>query len=166
MNKILIKKVSRPGVDSEMFRAYKDDGAEPSARTTLKVSASTTGGTEIGAIRCAAKAFKRYVEPGGDLNEIETRIKLTPDQHIDDLWVAELSPKSPCDHTHPMANHSWISAAMGLPDSEQSVLVHAPDADEPVWLGFHDGECWRWASAERIETEVTHWMTIPEPPEP
>jgi len=96
MNTVLIKKVSRPGCDPELFRAYKEDGGEPSARTTLKVTASCTGGTEFGAIRCAAKAFAKYgdaAERGGDANEIESRIKLTADKDIDGLWIATLQPK-------------------------------------------------------------------------
>jgi len=96
MNTILIKKVSRPGREPELFRAYKDDGGEPSARTTLKVTASCTGGTAIGAIHCAAKAFAKYGdagERGGDVYEIETRIKLTEDKDVDGLFIATLQPK-------------------------------------------------------------------------
>ena len=58
----------------------------------------------------------------------------------------------------------WKSVADEMPDSEQTVLYYAPEADEPVWLGFHDGECWRQVSAEQVEAEVTHWMQLPEPP--
>jgi len=113
MTKILIKKVSRPGVDAELFRAYQDDGAEPSARTTLKVSASCTGGTEFGAIRCAAKAFAKYTEPGGDVTEIESRIKLTADKNIDDLWIAELQGRADGHQSNmsAMSNKNKVGAA-------------------------------------------------------
>ena len=95
MNRILIKECSRPGVDAKLFRAYKDDQSLPSPHTTLKVSASCTNSAVIGALRCAAKAFAKYTEPGCDPIEIESRIKLTEDPNNDGLWVAELQPKMP-----------------------------------------------------------------------
>ena len=37
----------------------------------------------------------------------------------------------------------WVSVKDALPDSDTTVLVYAPAAlDEPVWLGYHDGETW------------------------
>ena len=160
MNTVIIRQTSKPGRDPKMFRAY-GVGGRP-----LGATASTTGNEEYAVLRCAAKAFERYGE-ASDLDEIETRISLArktlPMGQAQ--WEAHLQPKSPCDLTNPAHNNTWISAEMSLPDAELSVLVHAPDADEPVWLGFHDGECWRWVSAEPIPTKVTHWMAIPEPPE-
>ena len=73
MNTILIKKVSRPGCDPELFRAYTENGSVPRRSTSLKVTASCTGGTEFGVICCAAKAFAKYGDAGernGDVNEI------------------------------------------------------------------------------------------------
>lgn len=51
---------------------------------------------------------------------------------------------------------------MEMPDADETVLVHCPKEDEPVWLGFFDGEDWRTVDVECIE--VTHWMPLPEPP--
>lgn len=50
-----------------------------------------------------------------------------------------------------------------LPDSETTVLIVIdPDcSDEPVWLGYHDGEQWR--TAEGALVPVTHWMNLPKP---
>ena len=166
MNKILIKEVSRPGVDAKVFRAYRDDGNVPSAQTTLKVTASSTSQAALGALRCAAKAFAKYSEPGGDMDEIETRVKVTRDKDIDGLWLAELEPGRPAGISAGTTRVGvWKSVKYEMPDSEQSVLIHAPDEDEPVWLGYHDGESWRWIDARQLETKVTHWMSIPEPPE-
>jgi hypothetical protein len=165
--KILVKECGRAGSDAKMFRAYKDDGQEPSNKTTLKVSASCTGNEAHGALNCAAKAFAKYAEPHGDPDEIKTRVRVRPDENVERLWIAELSPKSPCDYTHPMANCSWISTEIGKPDSDTTVLVCSPGADEPVWLGYWDSEndCWREVDGLRYETKVTHWMQLPNPPE-
>ena len=47
-----------------------------------------------------------------------------------------------------------------LPDSDLTVLVRVNDPEWPLALGFHDGECWRDASAERIEGDVLGWMDM------
>jgi hypothetical protein len=49
-------------------------------------------------------------------------------------------------------NDTWKSVTDEMPDADQTVLVHCPDADEPVWLGFHDGECWRDANVVITES--------------
>lgn len=55
---------------------------------------------------------------------------------------------------------TWKAVGQGLPDSDQTVIVFSPKADEPVWLGFHDGETWRDIGAERLDG-VTHWAQMP-----
>ena len=57
----------------------------------------------------------------------------------------------------------WISVEVEMPDSDTDVIVATEDRH--VDAGFHDGRVWRWATAQQIETEVTHWMPFPEPPE-
>ena len=37
---------------------------------------------------------------------------------------------------------SWKSVEDELPDVDTTVLLHAPGADEPVWLGHYDGVFW------------------------
>ena len=166
MNKIIVKRVNNSGCDAAICRAYKDDGGLPSPRTSLKVTASCTGGEAVAVMRCAAKAFAKYGEPGGVLDEIETRIKVAADKDHDHLWLAELQPKSPCDtlsDTRPVK--SWYSVKISMPDSDQTVMIHAPATDNPVWMGYHDGECWREISGDAFgEGEVTHWMDLPNPP--
>jgi hypothetical protein len=49
------------------------------------------------------------------------------------------------------------------PDDEVTVLVHVPEAGDPVHMGFHcDG---KWFSADRItqwsEGEVKSWAHVP-----
>jgi len=166
MNKIIIKRVNHSGCSTAIFRAYKDYGGLPSPKTTLKVTSSCTNNPEVGAIRCAAKAFAKYVEPGGDVDEIETRVKVVADKDHDNLWQAELQPKCPCDtlsDTRPVK--SWFSVEISMPDADRTVMVYSPRANEPVWLGYWDGECWREVSADAYDTEVTHWMDLPNPPE-
>lgn len=57
---------------------------------------------------------------------------------------------------------NWIDAAKQLPDSDTTVLIHVPGDDEPVWLGFHDGEMWRYVDGMPIPG-VTQWADIPTP---
>jgi hypothetical protein len=56
----------------------------------------------------------------------------------------------------------WIEEKTQLPDSDLTVLIHHPSNDEPVWLGYHDGETWRDVNAQ--EVQVSHWMDLPAPP--
>jgi hypothetical protein len=58
----------------------------------------------------------------------------------------------------------WLPVTRELPDDGITVPVHTPKDDEPVFLGFLDGEIWRNVNAEQIE--VTHWADLPEPPTP
>lgn len=161
MNQITIKLCSRPGVDAKLFRAYNSDG-KPLGVTL----SSTTEPASAGARACAVKTFLKLVEPRSDRDELETRVKIrSPLSLLARSWVADLEPKSPCDMTNPAANCTWISVEIGIPDADQSVLVYAPDADEPVWLGFFDGEVWRDVNSDEYRCPVTHWMSIPEPPE-
>jgi hypothetical protein len=44
-------------------------------------------------------------------------------------------------------NLVWYSAD-APPDADQTVLVYAPKSDEPVWLGYYDGE--RWNSIDSV----------------
>ena len=60
---------------------------------------------------------------------------------------------------------AWIACAKQLPDDNQTVLVHCPRGDEPVWPGYmEDGLWWDITGFELSEGEVTHWMPFPEPP--
>ncbi len=56
----------------------------------------------------------------------------------------------------------WIAAADHMPDADLTVLIHHPENDEPVWLGYHDGETWRDVDATRCK--VSHWADLPRSP--
>jgi hypothetical protein len=64
----------------------------------------------------------------------------------------------------------WIAVKDELPDADTTVLVHAPGADEPVWLGFYDGFFWfavtgdGYGDDEEIAAEVTAWAPMPKGP--
>lgn len=62
----------------------------------------------------------------------------------------------------------WVEAGERLPDPEITVLVYAPAADEPVWLGFRDeddgGSLWFWADGREVTDTVTHWADVPAGP--
>lgn len=67
-----------------------------------------------------------------------------------------------------LALDGWTAAADSLPDSDITVMVFDPTADEPVWLGFVDGEgidtsIWRFIDGSEA-SGVTHWRPIIEGP--
>lgn len=56
----------------------------------------------------------------------------------------------------------WKRCEDVMPDSDETVMVHHPGEDEPVWIGYHDGEVWRYIDG--AQCGVTHWMELPAPP--
>lgn len=58
----------------------------------------------------------------------------------------------------------WHEAS-DLPDADTTVLVHCLAGDEPVWVGYFDGETWRSTDGDDLEDSVVlHWAHLPEPP--
>jgi hypothetical protein len=49
-----------------------------------------------------------------------------------------------------------------LPDSDLTVLLVTTDSEYPVWVGFHDGETWRSASADTLEGPIVGWLHLHE----
>ena len=64
----------------------------------------------------------------------------------------------------------WRAVSDGLPDDDTTVLVHAPGASEPAWLGFYDGVYWfsvdgpEYGNEEEIAQPVTAWAPMPRGP--
>lgn len=58
----------------------------------------------------------------------------------------------------------WVSTIEAMPDSDTTVLIHVPRGDDPVWMGFHDGEQWRYVDAMPVGKRVRYWAHLPEPP--
>ena len=64
----------------------------------------------------------------------------------------------------------WRAVTDSLPDDDTTVLVHAPGADEPVWLGYYDGDSWfatdcpEYGNDEEIPQPVTAWAPMPKGP--
>lgn len=54
---------------------------------------------------------------------------------------------------------TWIEAARELPDADLTVLVRTRGCEEPVWLGFWDGEGWR--DIDTIPIQVVRWCELP-----
>lgn len=52
---------------------------------------------------------------------------------------------------------SWQPVEMP-PDSDITVMIF-PDADGEVWLGWLDGELWRYADG--MPANPTHWAHMP-----
>lgn len=60
---------------------------------------------------------------------------------------------------------NWKRVEDEMPDADVTVLIHAPDGGERVWLGWYDSEdaCWREVGASEVEG-VTHWADVPKGP--
>jgi hypothetical protein len=48
------------------------------------------------------------------------------------------------------------------PDSDTTVLLFDPAASEPVWLGYLDGDTWRFIDG--MTAAPTHYCDIPKGP--
>jgi len=55
----------------------------------------------------------------------------------------------------------WKDAAQ-LPDVDVILQLYDPDANEPVWPGYHDGE--RWVYADGMPAKPTHYAAMPRGP--
>lgn len=55
----------------------------------------------------------------------------------------------------------WRNAVAELPDADATVLVSVPEADEPVWLGWLDGDVWRYVDGSEIPVPVKAWAELP-----
>lgn len=49
------------------------------------------------------------------------------------------------------------------PDSDITVLLFSPQADEPVWPGYLDGARWRYSDG-LLANPPTHWADMPAGP--
>jgi len=59
----------------------------------------------------------------------------------------------------------WVACSERLPDDYLNVLIHAPNDDEPIWLGYVDGECWRTVEGIPLpEGHVVDWAEMPAGP--
>jgi hypothetical protein len=59
----------------------------------------------------------------------------------------------------------WIEISKQLPDDEMVVLIHTPQQNEPVWLGYYDQGRWYYPVGDFIKiSSVTHWAEVPAGP--
>ncbi len=62
------------------------------------------------------------------------------------------------------ATLNWIPIFDELPDEQSTVLIAEHDGE--VSLGFLDDGDWRYDTAERVLSYVTHWADVPAHPVP
>lgn len=58
----------------------------------------------------------------------------------------------------------WRDAGREKPDSDLTVLLHAPDANDPVWPGYWDDneKAWIWAEGAPVGDQmVKAWADLP-----
>lgn len=62
---------------------------------------------------------------------------------------------------------TWIRVEDQLPDADETVLIHVPEHDEPVWLGYYDDGQWHGVDAMPLGPgmPVTHWAPMLKGPE-
>ena len=59
----------------------------------------------------------------------------------------------------------WHNVLYRMPDADETVLVWAPMVDEPVWLGFYDGEQWVTDGLTPYPADaVKAWASLPAGP--
>lgn len=63
-----------------------------------------------------------------------------------------------------MSGSEWIDVNVELPDADLTVLIFSAPDDEPVWLGYFDGDRWCGIHGGELFHQPTHWMLMPEPP--
>lgn len=57
---------------------------------------------------------------------------------------------------------TWHPASQ-RPDSDMTVLLFEPGADEPSFLGYHNGEA--WCDSDSFRAKPTHWAEMPKGPQ-
>ena len=63
-----------------------------------------------------------------------------------------------------LSSIQWHETNNAMPDTDLVVLIYVPSSDsEQVWLGFHDGEDWRYVEGPLVESDVELWAEIPHP---
>lgn len=88
---------------------------------------------------------------------MDNRIDRAPlDQYVEraEQILEGVSPKD-------LSFVNWIGVDEALPDSDTTVMVCIRGNDEPVWMGFHDGET--WFSVDAMPIDATHWADLPAP---
>lgn len=55
---------------------------------------------------------------------------------------------------------AWLEPSEQLPDADETVLLHMPEADEPVWPGYLDGDVWRLSCGGEAP-RVARWAAMP-----
>ena len=59
---------------------------------------------------------------------------------------------------------TWVLVTEGLPDDDETVLLYAPEYDEPVWVGWRDGDEWRDMNGHPTDG-VAAWAPMPAGPQ-
>lgn len=72
-------------------------------------------------------------------------------------FVATLDRRNGIERT------TWTPVAK-LPDSDTTLQLHDPEASEPVWPGYYDGERWRYIDG--LPAKPTHYADMLQGPAP
>jgi hypothetical protein len=71
--------------------------------------------------------------------------------------LLDIIQQTSCGHSP-----AWRSVQKEMPDADETVMIFHADEDEPVWMGYFDGEQWR--QVDGVLASVTHWAPLMEPP--
>ena len=86
--------------------------------------------------------------------------------------LTQLATAKACGFSGPSASvlsSPWIACADQLPDADQTVLICNDLWDDPVFMGYTDGEIWFTIEGHQFldddrDPAPTHWMHLPESP--
>ena len=106
-----------------------------------------------------------------DQSELATLLgyKVSPDKQTVQSLLADLAEATRLN-AELVTRVKWLEDARRWypadqpPDSDTTVIVFQPASDEPVGIGFHNGEEWMSIMGESLMDVVVSWQDFPEPP--
>lgn len=104
------------------------------------------------------------------ISKIKSCITIPADNEWDSGYNTAMAEAKQYIQNAPTVN-SWIPCSERLPEVDTNVLIYYPKwEDAPVQTAHitHDGICWEFSDGEFYpsKSEITHWMPLPEIPEP
>ena len=63
-------------------------------------------------------------------------------------------------------NITWADANETLPDDNTTILLFAPESDEPIWIGYHEDDSWYVVEGNAMPSgSVMYWANLPYGPD-
>ena len=63
-------------------------------------------------------------------------------------------------------NITWANAHETLPDDNTTILLFAPESNEPIWIGYHEDDSFYVDDGTAVPPgSVTYWANLPYGPD-